>query len=207
MKQRIRFVVVSLAVLLLLNLAGAAMAAVGPNATIQRILQNAVVGERNAEAKYKAFAAKADEEGYTGLASLFRAQAKSEGIHAREFAALLKKRAGEMPAGAPDTPAVYTSRENLRLAVQAEQIERDTTYKDAAEEAKRAGDQEVAARFELSRDSETEHFNLTSDASRNFDKMKKPKTYYVCDHCGYTTDIQLRTCPAGKHGGTMVEVD
>jgi len=40
-------------------------------------LQTAYNGESNAEARYEAFAAKADEEGYKSVAALFRAAAKS----------------------------------------------------------------------------------------------------------------------------------
>ncbi len=50
---------------------------------IQRVLTNAVVGERQAIARYNAFAVKADEEGYPGAASLFRACAKAESTSAR----------------------------------------------------------------------------------------------------------------------------
>ncbi len=44
-------------------------------------LQTAFNGESNANAKYLEFAKKADEEGYTKVASLFRAAARAEEIH------------------------------------------------------------------------------------------------------------------------------
>ena len=44
-------------------------------------LQTAFNGESNANAKYLAYAKKADEEGFTKAASLFRAAARAEYIH------------------------------------------------------------------------------------------------------------------------------
>jgi rubrerythrin len=49
------------------------------------LLQDAVTGEREAQARYVAFAKKADEEGYAGVASLFRAAAAAEKIHEGVF--------------------------------------------------------------------------------------------------------------------------
>jgi rubrerythrin len=54
-------------------------------------LQAAFNGESNARAKYLAFAAKADEEGYAPVASLFRAAAAAEAIHAESHARVIKK--------------------------------------------------------------------------------------------------------------------
>ena len=42
-------------------------------------------GEINAHARYKAYAAKAESEGLIGAASLFRAAARAEQIHALPF--------------------------------------------------------------------------------------------------------------------------
>lgn len=44
-------------------------------------LQSALNGERNAHSRYLAFAEKADQEGYGGVASLFRAAAAAEEVH------------------------------------------------------------------------------------------------------------------------------
>ncbi len=46
-------------------------------------------GESNANARYVAFAVKADEEGYKGVGSLFRAAARAEEIHAEDLPTLV----------------------------------------------------------------------------------------------------------------------
>ena len=61
---------------------GAATAA--DAATTLDNLQEAFNGESNANARYLAFAQKADEDGYGEVASLFRAAAKAEEIHANK---------------------------------------------------------------------------------------------------------------------------
>ena len=45
-------------------------------------LKEAFAGESQANRKYLAFAKKADEEGYTSVAKLFRAASEAEAIHA-----------------------------------------------------------------------------------------------------------------------------
>ena len=57
-------------------------------------LQAAFDGESNARNKYLAFAKKAGEEGYGEVASLFRAAAKAEEIHANNHAVVIRKLGG-----------------------------------------------------------------------------------------------------------------
>ena len=53
-------------------------------------LQAAFNGESNAHASYLAFAAKADEEGFAPVASLFRAAARAEERHARNQSEVIR---------------------------------------------------------------------------------------------------------------------
>jgi rubrerythrin len=48
----------------------------------EKNLKEAFAGESQANQKYLAFAKKADEEGYSSVAKLFRAAAAAESIHA-----------------------------------------------------------------------------------------------------------------------------
>ena len=57
-------------------------------------LNVALNGERNAQAKYTAFAQKADQEGYGAVASLFRAAAAAEEIHGNNHEKALRKLGG-----------------------------------------------------------------------------------------------------------------
>src|SRR5690348_12838623 len=68
----------------------AAQAPAGMAKTLEN-LQAAYDGESNANAKYLAFAKRADEEGYTKVASLFRAAARAEAIHINNHAKVIKQ--------------------------------------------------------------------------------------------------------------------
>ena len=101
-------------------------------------LQTAFNGESNANAKYIAFAKKADAEGYTKVASLFRAAARSEEIHKTNHAAVIKAMGGN-PAADIKPADVKTTAENLKSAVEGETYERDTMYPGFVAEARAAG--------------------------------------------------------------------
>ena len=62
----------------LLLIVSAAVAAEGLRTEVRMIVEKALAGEREAIARYEAFAVKADQEGYPGAASLFRAAARGE---------------------------------------------------------------------------------------------------------------------------------
>ena len=171
---------------------------------VRAVLEKALANERDAVIRYKAFAAKATDEGYLGAAALFTAQAKAESIHAQRFAAALKER-GVVVVEAPSSykPMVGSTADNLRSAAAAETGERDGIYRDAIEVARRNGDTAMAKMFDETRDVEVEHANLCSTAARNLESMKQDRTYYVCEKCGYTTDIALARCPDCMHGGAL----
>jgi rubrerythrin len=59
------------------------------NVVTVRNLLSALEGESNANAKYNAFAIKADADGLRGAASLFRAAARAEHIHAGNHARVI----------------------------------------------------------------------------------------------------------------------
>ncbi len=162
---------------------------------VRKALTGAVYGEKAAAARYDAFAAKADQEGYPGAAALFRACAKAERIHLARFEAAMRGRGVEPSNETATTPTVGSTRDNLRAAANAEQTERDNTYKDACDVCTTARDEEMEKLFDITRDVETEHANLCSGALHDIDELKSPKTFYVCGHCGYTTDVRLPLCP------------
>ncbi|MEP0815136.1 MAG: hypothetical protein HRF49_10810 [bacterium] len=144
-------------------------------------------GESNANAKYLAFAAKADEEGYAGAASLFRAAARAEEIHAARHAVEIKKLGGEPHCEiAPPPPG--TTAENLAAAIAGETYERDVMYPAFIEVAKSEGrpGAEKACAYALA--AEAEHAKLYGEALANLDSWREPRTFYVCPVCGYTTE-------------------
>ena len=187
-----RFVMV-----LFIVLAAVATASAGEKSTspkVRGILERALVNEREAVARYEAFAQKATEEGYLGAASLFRAAAHAEGIHARRFEAAMIDRGINVPPPAQFKIDTGSTAENLRAAGVAETQERDGIYREAVNAAAESKDDVLMTMFDQTRDTEVEHANLMLNASHHLDQMKEAKTYFVCDHCGYTTDIDLPLC-------------
>lgn len=161
---------------------------------VQNVLQRSLQNERDAVAKYEACALKATEEGYAGAAALFRAAARAEGVHAKRIAEAMTARGIAVPDAAPHQGAIGSTADNLRAAAVAETQERDTTYKEALAAAQEARDEALVTLFDHTRDTEVEHANLFNAAMRQLDQYKEPKHFYVCDECGYTTDVDLPLC-------------
>ena len=161
-------------------------------------LQAAYNGESNAHSRYLAFAQKADQEQYGEIASLFRAAAKAESIHAANHAAVIKKLGGT-PEAKIDTPAVKSTRENLQAAIQGETYERDTMYPEFLKNARSEGKREAVRTFNLALMAEAEHATLYSEALNNLANLKntKAKDYYVCTICGFTSaKLDYSKCPS-----------
>lgn len=156
-------------------------------------LQAALNGESNAHARYLAFAKKADEEGYAGVASLFRAAARAEEIHANNHAAVIRKSGGAAEAKL-ETPVVKSTRENLEAAIKGETFERDQMYPDFIRQAQ--ANPEALQTFEFALAAEAEHARLYSDALENLESMTSRRTFYVCPVCGFTArNPEVDSCP------------
>src|SRR5579864_6695363 len=85
------------------------------NEVTLRNLQAAFEGESNAHARYIAFAVKADAEGLHGAASLFRAAARAEQIHANNHARVIRQ-IGAEPVAVIHPIQVHSTLENLNEA-------------------------------------------------------------------------------------------
>jgi len=172
--------------------AGTALAA--PSKTLDN-LQAAFNGESNANAKYLAYAKKAESEGYAGVAALFRAAAKAEEFHARNHADVIKK-LGETPKADIKVPAVKTTADSLKDAVEGEVYERDKMYPEFIAEAKASGQTDALISFTFAIKAEAQHADLYSAASKNLETWKSAKTFLVCPKCGETvTKIDTAVCP------------
>jgi rubrerythrin len=161
-------------------------------------LQAGFNGESNAHARYLAFAEKADQEGYGEVASLFRAAAKAEEVHAANHAAVVKKMGGTAQAKI-ETPVVKSTKENLEAAIKGESYERDTMYPEFLKQARAEGNRDAVQTFNYAKTAEAEHAKLYSDALNNLPKLKgsKAKDFFVCMVCGYTTaQLDFSKCPS-----------
>ena len=159
-------------------------------------LQTAFDGESNARVRYLAFAQKAETEGYGKAASLFRAAARAEEIHANNHAEVIRK-LGATPAADVKAPDVKSTPENLQAAIKGESYERDTMYPEFLKQAREEGNKDAVRTFNFAKEAEAEHAKLYTEASGNLAQWKTTgQTFYVCPSCGFTTgNLNFEKCP------------
>ena len=160
-------------------------------------LQAAYDGESNANARYVAFAKKADEEGYGQVASLFRAAARAEEIHAKTHADVITKLGGT-PKKDIQKLDVKSTKENLEAALKGEKYEYDVMYPAFIKKAKADGQKDALRSFNYAKTAEGEHAKLYQSALDNLKDWKGgKKDFFVCGVCGYTvTKIDFEKCPS-----------
>ena len=151
-------------------------------------LREAFAGESQANRKYLAFAAKADQEGFPQAARLFRAAADAETIHAHSHLRALKE--------------VRSTRENLEAAVAGETHEFKSMYPGMIESARTEGNKEAERSFHFANEVEKVHAALYQKLLKSLGESGETYPYYVCPVCGYTSEREApETCPvcgAGK---------
>lgn len=165
--------------------------------TVLDNLQTAFNGESNAHARYLEFATKADQEGYGQMASLFRAAARAEEIHAANHAVVIRK-LGAAPQAKIERPTVASTAENIQVAIKGEVYERDVMYPEFLKQARAERNADAIETFSFAKNAETEHARLYTEASTKLASLKGGGvTYYVCSVCGYTTTkIDFQKCPS-----------
>ena len=154
---------------------------------LREAIHRAYAGEAKAALRLKAFAEKADEEGYPQVARLFRVISFSEEIHGRRALRLLRD--------------IGTTEENLAESFESEEKVAGVAYGEFVKVAEEAGDRASALYFSQSKDVEDVHAKLYKEAMDNV-LEERETTYHVCLVCGYVADgIQPEICPvcgAGK---------
>ncbi len=145
-------------------------------------LQAAFAGESQANRKYLAFAKKADEEGYTQIAKLFRAIAEAETIHAHNHLRALSE--------------VKSTSENLQAAKGGENYEVTSMYPPMLACAETEGNKSAARSFRYALEVEKVHEILYNQALENLGKNGKAVDYYICPVCGFTHEGPMtESCP------------
>ena len=132
-------------------------------------LKTAFAGESQANRKYLAFAQKADQEGFPGVAKLFRAAAEAETIHAMSE---LKALGG-----------VKSTAENLKEAVEGETYEFTEMYPGFISEAEQEGQSNARRAFNFANEAEKVHADLYKKALESLNQ-NEDTDYYVCEVCG-----------------------
>jgi rubrerythrin len=169
--------------------------------TVQNLL-TAFEGESNAHAKYTAFAVKADTDGFKGAASLFRAAARAEQIHAANHARVIKQLGGNATCVIHPVE-VKTTLENLKTALNGEKYEVDTMYPGFLEEATERKNTAAIRTFHGALEAEKTHARLYAEAiallvaGTKDSWIGEARDFYVCPVCGYTseTEEEHERCP------------
>jgi rubrerythrin len=147
-------------------------------------LKSAFAGESQANRRYLAFARKAEEEGFTQVAKLFKAAAEAETVHALNHLRI--------------TGQIKSTLENLDTAFSGETFEFKEMYPRYIDTAKQEGNKQAAWSFDVANQVEQIHAKLFNKAIDSL-KNKKPLEqvdYYVCGVCGNTVeDSPPDKCP------------
>jgi rubrerythrin len=140
----------------------------------QENLQEAFAGESQANRRYLFFADKAEDEGHSQIARLFRAAAESETVHARNH---LKVMGG-----------IKSTEDNLEAAVGGEHYEFTEMYPGFIEQAKAEKNEDAEVSFTWANKVEKIHHGLYQKALESLKARQKLKDepYFVCQGCGYT---------------------
>jgi len=145
-----------------------------------RNLKNGLVAESQAHLRNLAFAIKAEQEGYSQVARLFRAVAEAEAVHAFNHLRLLG--------------GVSSTQENLESAFESENLA-SSTYPQFIKDANEEDNTGIATVFSYSRDVERGHAKLYKKALAHM-MAENDTEYYVCQVCGYVSDGVLPDeCP------------
>jgi rubrerythrin len=137
-------------------------------------LQEAFAGESQANRKYLAFAQKADKEGFSQVAKLFRAVADAETIHAHSHLRVLD--------------GVKSTGENLEEAIAGEHHEFTEMYPGFLQTAEAEGNKKAVRSMTNAMEVEKVHHDLFQQAlaaiksGKDLDSMQ----IYVCPVCGHT---------------------
>ncbi len=144
----------------------------------------AFAGESQANRRYLAFAKKADEEGLSGVARLFRAAAAAETIHAHAHLAVLG--------------GVGATADNLKVAIAGEHEEFTEMYPQFIEDAKADGNAQAERSCSLANQVEEIHHGLFTEALAKLDADESiaDEAWYVCGICGNTISGEApESCP------------
>jgi len=145
-------------------------------------LKEAFAGESQANQKYRAFAKKAEQDGFVSVAKLFRLTAEAERIHAEGYLQALD--------------GVGSTADNLQAAISGETYEFTSMYPPMVKQA--AADGHKAKRmFAYAVAAEEVHAKLYKMALEAVKKGEDLSAeFYLCPVCGYIeTGKPEQACP------------
>lgn len=148
--------------------------------TLQNLAE-AFAGESQANRKYLAFAKKAENEGLTQVAKLFRAAAHAETIHAHAHLRLMD--------------GIASTADNLKEAIGGETHEYTKMYPEMIKEAEEEGNAQALQYFGYANEAEKVHAELYTKALQDPAGLAECD-YYICAVCGHTIEgAPTGNCP------------
>jgi len=161
----------------------------------QDFLKEAFAGESQANRKYQAFAAKAEKEGYSQAAKLFRAASEAEAVHAKNHLKAMK--------------AIQSTPENLKGAISGEDYEYESMYPRMIETAKAEKLKDAEMSFYYANEVEKIHSKLFNKLLSSLGKSTEIFPYHVCPCCGNTVEKEAPAkCPVcGAEGKLFKMID
>ena len=161
----------------------------------QENLKTAFAGESQANQKYRAFARKAEQDGFPNIARLFRTTAEAERIHAE----------GQLKA----LGGVGSTAENLQVAIDGETYEYTEMYPPMLEQAEADG-HKAKRIFGYAVKAEEVHarlYKMALEAAQRGEDLAEIE-FYLCPICGY---IELgkptESCPiCGAKADKFIQV-
>ena len=148
--------------------------------TTEANLKEAFAGESQANRKYLAFAKKAEQEGFTNIARLFRTAAEAETIHALGHLSALD--------------GIKSTAENLKAAVEGETFEYVEMYPPMVKEAQ-TENHKAKRMFDYALKAEAVHatlYKLALEAASQGKDLSETN-FYLCPVCGH---IEMGKPPA-----------
>ncbi|MBN1452420.1 MAG: rubrerythrin family protein [Anaerolineales bacterium] len=134
-------------------------------------LKEAFAGESQANQKYRAFAKKAEKEGFASVSRLFQAAAEAERIHAEGHLRALE--------------GIGSTADNLQAAIDGETYEFTEMYPPMLEQAE-ADDHKAKRMFKYATEAEAVHAKLYKLALEAVQQGKDLDVdFYLCPICGY----------------------
>jgi len=134
-------------------------------------LKEAFAGESQANQKYRAFAKKAEKEGFANIARLFQATAEAERIHAEGHLKALE--------------GIGSTANNLQAAIDGETYEYTEMYPPMVEQAE-ADDHMAKRMFKYATEAEAVHAKLYKLSLEAVQQGKDLDVdFYLCPVCGY----------------------
>lgn len=159
-------------------------------------LKEAFAGESQANQKYRAFAKKAEKEGFKNIAKLFKTTAEAERIHAEGHLNALEM--------------IGSTAENLQAAIDGETYEYTEMYPPMFDEAQK-DNHKAKVMFNFALKAEKVHAELYSKALEAVKAGKDIDTdnIYLCPVCGFIAiDDVPDKCPVcGVGKDKFVQVD